>query len=284
MLVFFRNKSYIIFALLFLASIAPFLGKLYQKKVHSSAKTELFDPSLEHVNSLDKVLKYTDNIYYQKKSSTFDTLTYVQILSDFIKNKFYHGLSNYSFSDNWIAYLSGKIIWSHFSAIVNPEHILKYPEGLCSQQNIIFAEVLRKKGITSRPVGLGPKEGPGHFLTEVHYNNGWHIYDVDLEPNWEITKLNHPSIQDLVKNKDVLYKIYENKLQKSYIDLITQRVIYGEPNTFPAKKMFLFHQITLALTFILPTFFLMLFIRSIKKLQKARSNLALINEQKESVT
>ena len=283
MLVFFRNKSHIIFALLFLVSIIHFFVKLTPESPKISNKSELFNQSLLNFNSIDKVICYSDSIYQINSPPIFDTLAYTQIVSDFIKNRFYHGLSNYSFSDNWIAYLSGKIIWSHFSAIVDPDDILKHPEGLCSQQNIIFSEVLRKKGITSRPVGLGPKEGPGHFLTEVHYNSAWHIYDVDLEPNWEITQFKHPSIEYLVQNKDILYKIYGNKISKKHLDLIIKTVNFGKPNIYPAKNMALFHQITLALTYILPLFFLMMFIRSMIKLKKSKNKINLLQKQKEVI-
>ncbi|MDO9000758.1 MAG: hypothetical protein Q7W45_13400 [Bacteroidota bacterium] len=268
MFTFFRDKSHILFAFLFIVSISHFFVGVSQQKIEVPNRTELFNPQLLSINSIDKALAYTDSIYNLSHSKSFDTLAYVKIASTFIKERFYHSLSSYNFSENWIAYGFSKIFWSHFSAIVNPDHILKYPEGLCSQQNIIFSEVLRKKGITSRPVGLGPKKGPGHYLTEVFYNNDWHIYDVDLEPNWEITELNHPSLKYLLSNKEILYKIYENKLTPSHLDFIIKDVKYGKPNTFPATNMLWFHKITLGLSYIFPLLFLILFIRALMKQKK----------------
>lgn len=226
---------------------------------------EMFNPDLKRLNSIDKVIAYSDSVYADLKLPLFDTASYVRVVNRTVKSRFYHGLSSYSLSENWISYLLGKLCWSHLSAIVNPEDILKYPEGLCSQQNIVFMEVLKNKKITYRAVGLGTSEGPGHFLIEVMYGSKWHLFDVDLEPNWTVTNHIHESMEDLLLNKPLLYKIYENRISVSRLEKITQVVSYGKPNNFPAKKMLFFHRVTLALGYILPLFFLGMFIWMCKK-------------------
>lgn len=228
-------------------------------------REELFNPELKSLNSVDKILNYTDSIYESLNLSVFDTSKYVNVVSSAVKRRFYHDLSSYSLYDNWIAYVSSIIFWNHLSAIVIPDDILHYSEGLCSQQNIVFMEILKKKGILSRAVGLGKAEGPGHFLCEVQYNSTWHLYDVDVEPNWDTTIFNHESLQVLLNNKQELYKIYEGRLSKEKIDKITQKIKYGIPNEFPAKNMYLFHRVTKIVTYLLPIFFLFLFIWYYKK-------------------
>lgn len=180
-------------------------------------------------------------------------------MSELIKYRFIHGLSNYSFAENWIAYLSGKLMWSHLSAIVNPEDILKHPEGLCSQQTIVFMEVLKRKGINVRSVGLGYKEGPGHFLCEVNYKGGWHLHDVTLEPQWNRIVNDHKSMAYYLANKDSLYVAYEKRLPREMYTKLTEKVTYGDVNAFPAKKMQIFHQSTLIITYLLPIVFIALF-------------------------
>ena len=196
------------------------------KITFSDPDKEMFMPQLRYLNSLDKVVNYTDSIYSALNLVELDTSRYVRIVSGTVKRRFYHGISNYSLSENWIIYVLGKTVWSHISAIVNPDDILKYPEGLCSQQNIVFMEILKKKGITSRAVGLGTVEGPGHFLSEVLYDNKWHLYDVDVEPNWEATIFNHESLEVLLGNKEELYKIYEGRLTTAVIDKIITKLIF----------------------------------------------------------
>ena len=46
-------------------------------------------------------------------------------VSDIVKKRFYHGLSEYSIKDNWIAYIGGKLFWNHLVAIVDPDDIIK---------------------------------------------------------------------------------------------------------------------------------------------------------------
>jgi hypothetical protein len=236
---------------------------------YEEASKELFAPQLRRLNSIDKVANYTDSLYETLKLDRFDTAKYVRIVSGTIKRRFYHGLSSYSLSENWILHVLGKICWSHISAIVNPDDILKYPVGLCSQQNIVFMEALKKKGITTRSVGLGTAKGPGHFLSEVLYDSKWHLYDVDVEPNWEATAFNHESLDVLLGNKQELYKIYEGRLTNAVIDRIITKIHYGNPNEFPAKNMLLFHKMTKVLTYFLPFLFLFIFIWYYKKYKAA---------------
>lgn len=232
---------------------------------HQEANKELFVPQLSFLNSTDKVVNYADSIYDKLHHTSFDTSSYVKIVSGTIKRRFYHGISNYTLSENWILYLLAKGCWSHLSAIVNPEHILKYSEGLCSQQNIVFMEVLKKKGITTRSVGLGTAKGPGHFLSEVLYDSKWHLYDVDVEPNWDATSFNHESLEVLLRNKQEFYKIYDGRIKTSIIDKIITKVHYGVPNEFPAKNMLLFHQFTKVLVYFFPIIFLLFFLYYYKK-------------------
>jgi hypothetical protein len=248
----------IIYAILFIVTVIPLVIPLDIERANLKIKEE-FNVELSNLNSLDECNKYINNNGALKNE--FDTVIYVNSVSDFLKKRFYHGLSNYTLSENWIAYVSGKLFWSHFSAVVNPEDILKRTEGLCSQQNIVFTELLKSKHITSRAVGLGTKKGPGHYLSEVWYGGNWHLYDVDIEPNWEVVNFEHLSMDSLIKNKTILYSIYNNRLSKAHLNTMLENVRYGIPNEYPAKRMLLFHRISKAFTYVIPAFFLMMFLR-----------------------
>jgi hypothetical protein len=228
--------------------------------MHGHTGTELFDQKLAHINSINKAIKYNDSIYDTYHHQIFDTLTYIQITSDFVKNRFYHGLSNYSIKDNWIAYLAGHSLWSHFSAIVIPDDILKHNEALCSQQTIVFLDLIRQKNIKYRTVGLGVDEGPGHFLCEVYYNSDWHLYDVTKEPNWLALKTPHKSLNYYLGSKNELYQAYSGKIDSLVFFRIISNIRYGKINEMPAQKMSLFHKITKIITYLLPIIFLLLFI------------------------
>lgn len=268
MLFFLKNSKALFYAVLFGLSISPFL----YNPIHSVAseshvlyKTELFKPELSRLNSIDKVVSFVDSIYFQKTKRNIDTVLYVNILSRTIKERFRYGQSDYNISENWIAALLGSMLWEHMSAIVNPEDILKRQEGLCSQQTIVFMETLKRKRINVRTVGLGYKEGPGHFLCEVKYAGQWHLHDVTLEPKWDKITNHHKSVDYYLSNKDSLYTVYQHCWSKKAFHVLTSKIVFGKPNEFPAKKMILFHKVTLLLTYVVPIFFLFLLILELYK-------------------
>lgn len=262
MINFYRNKRPILFVLFALVAILPFTGKLTQKTNNNAGKkNELYKSELAAVNSMKTAVSYVDSVYRLTYSGRFDTSLYAQAASHFTKERFYHGVSHYTLSENWIAYLLSKTVWSHFSVIVDPDDILNHSDGLCSQQTIVFMELLKRKKINVRSVGLGYKEGPGHFLSEVHYGGSWHLYDVTMEPQWVKVVGQHRSFEYYLSCKDSLYLVYKSKLDKPVFDKIIERVVYGKVNEFPAKKMLFFHKITLAITYFLPFFLLFLSFR-----------------------
>lgn len=257
-----KKRKDLIFLFLFILTLLPFIniGVQEEKKILFQPH-ELYNPDLQVIDNVNQIIEKIQS--YQSSSRITDTLLFVKKTSEFVKNKFVHGLANYSLTENWIAYLLGKTVWSHFSAIVDPEDIIKHSEALCSQQTIVFMEILKRKHINFRTVGLGFKEGPGHFLCEVHYQSQWHLYDVTLEPQWKKVKNEHEELQYYLSNKDSLYQIYSHKIKRNVFDKLLEQIKYGEPNEFPAKKMIIFHKLTKVIIIILPILFLGLFIKTV---------------------
>jgi hypothetical protein len=65
-------------------------------------KNELFDPQLFRIQNIAASIRYCDSIYGNSQLKETDTATYVNLVSRFIKNRFYHGYSNFSFGYNTI--------------------------------------------------------------------------------------------------------------------------------------------------------------------------------------
>ena len=266
----YKIKTAIIFAL-FLVTTILLLSSVFCHELDGSDESksnisdELFSPHLARLNSVKKMGDYIDSVYRAKYSGNFDTAKYVSLVSQTTKERFYFGLSNYRIYENWIAFLSGKVMWSHMASIVKPNDILKHSEGLCSQQTIVFMEILKHKGINVRSVGLGLKEGPGHFICEVHYDNSWRLHDVTKEPQWPRISNDHESLNYYLNNRDSLYKVYEYRMSRDEYNKLLKNITYGEPNIFPAKNMMLFHKVSKILTYILPILFLGMFLWNYKK-------------------
>jgi len=247
------NKKFFIFLILFLLSIFPFIMQVKEVVSVDLPSNDLYDSQLLKLNSIENLLLYSDSIYNKGIGDLqFDTVKYVDVLSNIIERRFQHGITYYDFSENWIAYVLGKAIWPHFSAIVIPDDILKHEQGLCSQQTMVFMAALKEKGIWSRSVGLGFKEGPGHFLCEVKYGGSWHLYDVSLEPRWDSLVKQNQSLEYYLAHKDSLFLVYQHKIPIQTFNKLTEKISYGEVNGSPAKKMRFFHNVTQGLTYFLP--------------------------------
>lgn len=262
---FFKKYRPLLIVLFVLFSLLPIISIFNIKNEYKKINAEDYQPDLISLNSTDKLINYVDSLFKIKSFKTSDTIAYINLLNETIENRFCYGLSNYYFSDNWIAVCASKLLWSHFASIVDPEDILKHPSGLCSQQTIVFLEVLRKKGIPFRTVGLGYSEGPGHFLSEVSYGGNWHVYDVTIEPNWEAIENQHKSMAYYLVNKDTFFVAYKDKLEEKNFKKIMEKVQYGNENQMPGKNMLMFHRVTKIITYVLPLLFLVLIIATIKK-------------------
>lgn len=252
-------KSYkirlLVYLILLSISITPIVFSTVSNLKNTYKNKELFNIELSRFKSIEDITAHIDGIYAATHtSSEIDTLAYVKATSDIVKKRFYHGLSEYSLRDNWISYIGAKLFWNHLNAIVEPDDVLDYNKGLCSQQAIVFLEILKRKGIKTRWIGLGYKEGPGHFLAEVQYQGKWHLYDVNLEPKWERVTNHHESIAYYKQYPDTLFLAYEGIISRNLFDKIMEKVQYGEVNEFPAKNMLLFHRITKIVTYLIPVF------------------------------
>lgn len=268
---FFKNHLLLIHIVLSIITFIPLIISEIKTSKDFSANSELFKIELTRFKNINDLTAHIDGIYsVQHSLDKMDTSAYVNICSEIVKRRFFHGQSNYSINENWIASLSGKLVWSHLSAIVDPDDILNYNEALCSQQAIVFTEILNRKGITTRWVGWGKKEGPGHFLTEVFYNNNWHLYDVNKEPQWQKIKNKHNSMSYYLNNRDSLCIIYEGLINKATLSQFLNQVRYGQPNKFPAKKMLLFHRVTKFTTYLIPVFFATLIVSQVLKSYKIK--------------
>jgi len=235
---------------------------------------EDFDPSLLQLNSINKIANYCDSLYAETSSMSqvkFEN-EYPQIVLSVIRSRFYHGYSEYNASTNFLASVISKITINGLRAVVIPDDILKYPYAACSQQSIVFMEILKRKGFTTREVGFKGKS-TGHFCFEAYYEGGWHFYDPDMEPdNNVLTAYNHPSIAMLVRHQDILLQAYSQYPKEKVLDIFPT-YFYGQVNSFPAPRAIIFQKVTKLLSYSIWIFFLLLFIMARKKYQRLSNKL-----------
>ena len=206
-----------------------------------------FDPSLTRLQSLDELMDYIDSIAFQIKIPKDSIYEYVEVADSIVRLRFYYGLQNYRFSENFLANLAGKYLWKDFGAKVDPDHILQGGKAFCSQSAIVFQALLHEKGINTRSVRL-----PNHFATEVLVNGRWPFHDVSYKP-----ALNHSprlSTNDLIENPQYLREAYLFSFNTGFMDILQsnfnlKNVKFDKVNAFPARRMLWFHRITYFLSY-----------------------------------
>ena len=234
---------------------------------------EEYDPKLNTLNTVDKLMAFCDGLYSEKANNNATIKAdevYPDIVSAVIRKRFYHGYSSYGFSNNYMARVVAGFTVDGLCAIVIPNDILRFPYAACSQQSIVFMEILKRKGFPTRKVGFKGKEN-GHFCFEVYYNKSWHFYDPDMEPDTEVlAAYNHPDIAFLAKNPDILLQAYSQYPKEKTLNLFLD-YSYGSVNTFSAPKAILFQKVTKFLSYSVWAFFLLAFILVRRKYKRLKA-------------
>lgn len=236
----FFNKTTLLIAGIFFLCFTILQNFFFTKKstIKGNVK-ESFDPQLLYLNDIEALSNYVDetaqkiNIRPEKNKREF-----IVLVDDIIRQRFYHGYSNFDMSTNYMAYIMSKIFWDDLSAIVIPEDILKYPNAACSQQTILFMEILKKKEILCRAARL-----KGHCAVEVFYKNSWHFFDSNIEPKTH-NIFPMPSINEIRQDKELRQLIYKYKLDSAKIEDIFSDYHPSKNNEFIASKMYLFQIVT----------------------------------------
>lgn len=269
----------IVFAVLFLLAFIVFIVQVLNMKdpiakkgnmIPGNGREENFDPSLAKLNSVDLLIQYCDSIYnsnFSKYDAKDYARYYTEILTSITRDRFYHGYSYYGYRTNFFATVFSKLTYDGYRAITVPDDILKYPMAACSQQSIIMMVVLKKKGITYRKIGFKGEES-GHFSFEVYYDNSWHFFDPDMEPDAALLNLyKRPDIATLVDNKELLLSAYKAYPRKLILDVFPS-YFYGSVNEFPAPRGIIFQNGTKFLSYTSWLFLLLGFILVRKKYRR----------------
>jgi len=212
---------------------------------------EMFDSGLAYINSTEKLITIADSTAKQQNISQ-NSLAYAITVSHILRNRFYHGFSRYPLNQNWIAAVSENMFGYGLASIVNPDDILKYSFGGCSQQSIVLMEVMKRKKISYRFVGF-----PHHYATELKFNNNWYFFDPNMEPNipdsdrleskWNCCADSLKKYYDTSRFKDLDWKFGKNL-----------NVIFGNENAPTAPNAAIFHTSTKYLSktlWLFPLFF-----------------------------
>lgn len=134
-------------------------------KVH-----EAFDSTLQSISSADDAVSYVKGT-----TASRDPATLAASADEFVRRRFYHGYSQFTPSNDWLAYLAGFAFIDLRSPVI-PDDILHYPQAACSQQSLVFEALMRRLGIESGSVWL-----EHHFIAAAKISGEWRVFDADRE-------------------------------------------------------------------------------------------------------
>lgn len=245
------------FTLIFAFSICEFLSSLKPvNNLFNTNKTdritEEYDPQLKRINSVSKLQDYTDS---QLLKSNFKELasaaTYPLALNEVIRKRFYHGLYTYSVGNNFIAYLATKVSGRSWNEVWSAEDILKSPHAFCGQQSLVMMDLLMKKGYSVRSVKMySSSYKAGHFALEVFYDNKWHFFDPDMEPNESLlNSMGRPSFEEIGKNSALMATMYPHA-EKAMVSELFANYTIGNKNELMPRHMYVFQAVTKYLSYV----------------------------------
>ena len=216
----------------------------WEKPVYNNR--EIFDPSLSKLNSVNKLIAYSDSLanYNHIKIGTLD---YGILVGSILRKRFYHGFSYYTLRENWLAVAAQATFGRGLASPVDPDEILKFPYAGCSQQAIVMMRVMKEKKVPFRSVGF-----PHHYATELCFKNNWYFFDSNMEPK---IKAKERKENNWKSSADSLKKFYRGGNQ--YLNWAfgnATPVIFGIPNADPAPHASIFQNITKVLSKILWVF------------------------------
>jgi hypothetical protein len=192
---------------------------------------EEFEPSyVFKFQKVDDIIQEANKLF----GNSTHSLEYYNYIASIIRKRFYHGYSRYSFSENALAYTGG-LVWSHLSAVVIPDDILKYPMAACSQQAIVLMDVFKKRNIRYRKVAF-----TNHFTLEAYIDGSWRFFDPNGEPH---IQENRESLEKLIA--DGRFEFAYLQKNKPYEIVADWKInyTYGSIDEYPAPRAKLFHQI-----------------------------------------
>ena len=204
--------------------------------------TEIYDEDIAKIDNLNDLKRLVD---YEIKENHFEGIEIPIYIDDIVRKKYFHQTAYISTDTNWI--LKGADYFfpeRFFTTAMDPKELIQKNHGICSQQSIIFQELLKdyhfEYGSIRLDINIPNQENFGHFTNGVKIGSDWFYFDSNMEP---VYSRKNPLIFKKVLEADKL--VLERLYPQYNFDLVTKEMInFGDLNKFPAKQGVMFQKIT----------------------------------------
>jgi hypothetical protein len=215
-----------------------------------SAINEQGRPELSTVRSIADALPIVA-VYISKQVGTHDERV-VRGIDAFVRDRFVHGSSYISVRENWLLKSTFGMISDEYRSPVNADDILRHRHAICSQQSIVFMELLRRYGLSYGAVLFAwPDPDPtyhGHFAVAARVDSHWRYYDSNLEA------AGSPLVRSIIDGSAIA-KTYPNNPR--LVERMTYAAAHGgialaHVNTYAAPRGKLLQDFTYAISEVMP--------------------------------
>jgi len=172
-------------------------------------ENEEFDVSLAKIKSLDEFKSVIRSEVNRKNLYSFEIAA---LIDDRVRKKFHHGVAIIKPCENWFSYFSSKLITASglnggvLKPALLPEDIVRSAGAVCSQQAIVFQELVRDFQMEYGSVRFNVP-GHKHLASGTKIEGKWYYFDPHLEAVYNSMK--PPLLKHIIEgNKEVLNKLY----------------------------------------------------------------------------
>jgi hypothetical protein len=211
--------------------------------------TEIYDEKIAKIDNLNDLKKFVD---YEIKENNFEGIDIPIYIDEIVRKKYFFTMAFISADTNWI--LIGVDYFfpeRYFLQAMDPEDLVKKNHGMCSQQSIIFQELIKSYPFEYASIRFS-SDVFGHFASAVKVDDDWFYFDSFFEPVYD---RNNPLIVKKILKADieVIKKLYPHHVTsfgdplypERNLDLLTkEEITLGDLNIFPAKQGVMFQKIT----------------------------------------
>jgi hypothetical protein len=214
----------------------------------SEELTEIYDEEIAQIDNLNDFKALVD---YEIKENNYEGIDIPIYIDDLVRRKYFHQTAYISAETNWILRVADYFFPERiFLSAMDPIDLIKKNHGECSQQSIIFQELIKDYNfeyVSIRlDINMPNQENFGHFTSGVKVGNNWFYFDSNMEPVYNRkNSLIYKKV--LAADKELLKKLYPTSPEgyQFNFDLATKEMInFGDLNKFPAKKGVMFQKIT----------------------------------------
>jgi len=203
---------------------------------------EIYDENIAKIDSLNDLKKFVD---YEIKENNFEGIDIPIYIDEIVRKKYFHQTAYISADTNWI--LVGADYFfpeRYFLTAMDPEDLAKKNHGICSQQAIIFQELIKNYQFEYASIRFSIRipnsNNFGHFVNAVKVDGDWFYFDPNMEPIYD--RKNSLIFKKIFEgDKEILKQLYP---QYNFNLYTKEMVTFRDLNRFPAKRGVMFQEIT----------------------------------------